>query len=79
MDKAPEIADAWLKIDESLRCVPHYTPSKPQQGIFSKKFLNKTPKELRYIERSVLMKEVKNQNLWNFQIGVQESMSVLYG
>ena len=41
-----------------------------------KQFLNKTPTELRYVERSVFMKEVNNQNLWNFELGSQENMNV---
>ena len=28
-----------------------------------------TPTELRYIERSVFMKEVNNQKLWIFELG----------
>ena len=28
-----------------------------------------------YVERSVFMKEVNNQNLWNFELGSQESMT----
>ena len=43
----------------------------------SNQFLKKTPTELRFIERSVLTKEVKNQNLWNIELGSQESMNVL--
>ena len=41
-----------------------------------KQIINETPTELRYIERSVFMKEVNNQNLWNFELGSQESMNV---
>ena len=32
--------------------------------------------KLRYIERSHFMKDVKNQNLWNFELGSQENMNV---
>ena len=42
----------------------------------SKQILNKTPTELRYVERSVFMKEVKNQNVWNFELGSQENMNL---
>ena len=42
----------------------------------SAQILSKTPTELRYVERSVGMKEVKNQNLWNFKLGSQESINV---
>ena len=37
--------------------------------------MDETPTVDWYIERPVLMKEVKNQNLWNFELGSQESMS----
>ena len=47
-----------------------------QQSILSKQSLNKTPTELRYVERSVFMKEVNNQSLWNFELGSQENMNV---
>ena len=47
-----------------------------QQSIKSKQFLDKTPTELRYFERSVFMKEVNYQNLWNFELGSQENMNV---
>ena len=72
--KAAGITDAgsdhihWYK--------PHYTPSIQQQGVLSKQILSKTPTELRYVEGSVFMKEVNNQNLWNFELGSQESINV---
>ena len=34
------------------------------------------PTELRYNERSVFLKEVNNQNLWNFELGSQGNMDV---
>ena len=48
-----------------------------QQAIMSIQILNKTPTEFRYIERSVFMKEVKNQKLWNFELGSLENLNVL--
>ena len=42
----------------------------------SKQILNKTPTGLRYVERSVFMKEVNNHNLWKFELGSQENMNV---
>ena len=71
------MVDARIKIDHTHWYVPHYRPSIQQQGIISKQILSKTPTELRYIERSVFMKDVNNQNLWNFELGSQESMNVL--
>ena len=47
-----------------------------QQAILSKQILNKTPTELRNVERCVFMKEVNNKNLWNFELGSQEKMNV---
>ena len=37
---------------------------------------DKIPKELRYIERSVFMKEVNTQNLWSSELGTHEYMNV---
>ena len=76
IDKVAGIAEARIKIDHIHWYVPHYTPSMSQQAIMSKQILNKTPTELRYVERSVFMKEVNNQNLWNFELGSQENMNV---
>ena len=70
------IADARTEIDYILWYVPHYTPSIQQQGASSKQISIKTPPELCYIERFGFMKEVNIQNLWNFQLGSQESMNV---
>ena len=66
IDKAGGIADARIRIDPIHWYVPHYLPSIQQQSTLSKQILSKTPTELRYVERSVFMKEVNNQNLWNF-------------
>ena len=77
IDKFAGIADARNKIDHIHWYVPHYIPSISQQAIMSKQILNKTPTELRYVERSVFMKEVNNQNLWNFDLGSQKNMNLL--
>ena len=76
IDKAGGIADARIRIDHIHWYVPHYTPSIQQQSTLSKQILSKTPTELRYVERSVFMKEVNNQNLWNFELGSHEIMKV---
>ena len=65
IDKAVGTADARVKIDHIHWYVPHYTPSIQQKSTLSKQILSKTPTELRYVERSVFMKEVNNQNVWN--------------
>ena len=76
IDKANGIADARIKIDHIHWFIPHFTPSIQQQSILSEQILSKTPTELRYVERSVFMKQVNNQNVWNFELGSQENMNV---
>ena len=56
--------------------VPHYTASFKEQGILTKQIKDKIPTELRFIERSVFMKEVNTQNLWSFELGSQEGVNV---
>ena len=75
-DKVVVIANARIKIDHIHWYVPHYTPSIQQQNILSNQILSKTPTELRYIERSVFMKEEKNQNHWSFELGSQENVNI---
>ena len=41
-----------------------------------KQITDKIPTELRYVERSVCMKEVNTQNLWSFELGTHENMNV---
>ena len=76
LQKAVAIAYARSKIDHIHWYLPDYTPSIQQQGLLAKQILSKTPSELKYVERSVLMKEVNNQKLWNFKLGSQESVNV---
>ena len=76
MDKAAGIADARIKIDHTHWYAPHYTLSVQQQSMLSQQILSKTTMELEYKELSDFMKEVNNQNLWNFELGSQESMNV---
>ena len=76
IDKAGGPADARIKTDYIHWYVLHYIPSMQQQSIISQESLNKTPTELRYVERSVFVKEMNNQNVWNFELGSQENMNV---
>ena len=75
-DKRAGIADARIKIDHTHWYVPYYTPSIQQRGILSKQKISKISTDLRYVERSVFVKEVINQNLWNFELGSQNNMNV---
>ena len=65
IDKYAGIADARPKTDHIHWYVTSYLPSIQQQGILFNQILNRTTTKLRYVERSVFMKEVNNQNLWN--------------
>ena len=76
LDKAAGIAGARIKIEHIHWYIPHYTPSIGQQCILSRQILSKTPTEFRYIERSVSMEEVNNQNFCNFELSSEESMNV---
>ena len=70
------IADARHEIDNIHWFVPQYAHSIAQQSILSKQILIKLLTELRYIERSVLMKKVNNQILLYFKLGSKESTNV---
>ena len=65
-----------IKINGIEWYVPHYTPSIQQQSILSKQILNKTPTEIKYLERSVFMKEVNTQSFWTFELGTQEGINI---
>ena len=73
LNKGNAINNGKNKINAIEWYVPHFTPSTQQQTILSKQILNKTPTEIEYPERSVLMKEVNTQNFWSFELGTQES------
>ena len=70
------MGDKLFGIDHIHWYVLHYTPSNQQQSLLSNQFLKKLPTELRYVERSVFTKEVINQNLWNSELGSQESKNI---
>ena len=76
LNKANATPDGKVKINAIEWYVPHYTPSMSQQTVLSNQIVNKIPTELQYIERSVFMKEVNTQNLWNFEFGTQEGINV---
>ena len=65
-----------IKINSLNWYVPHYTASLKEQGIIMKQLQDKIPTELRYVERSVFMKELNTQNLWSFDLGTQEGKNV---
>ena len=65
-----------IKINSIEWYEAHYTASLKEQGIIMKQITDKIPTELRYVERSVFMKEVNTQNLWGFDLGTHENMNV---
>ena len=76
LNKGNAINNGKVKINGLEWYVPHYTPSVQQQSILSKQILNKTPTQIQYPERSVFMKEVNTQNVWTFELGTQEGVSI---
>ena len=76
LNKGNAINDAKIKINAIEWYVPHYTPSMQQQSILSIQFINKTPTQIQYPERSVFMKEVNTQNSWTFELGTQEGINI---
>ena len=68
--------NAKVKIDSVDCCVPLYTQSLSQEKKLMDQIVQKMPKELRYIERSVFMKKVNTQNLWTFDLATQEGIIV---
>ena len=76
LNKGNAINNGKVKINALEWYVPHYTPSVQQQAILSKQIINKTPTQIQYPERSVFMKEVNTQNVWTFELGTQEGVSI---
>ena len=76
LNKGNAINNGKIRINALEWYVPHYTPSVQQQSILSKQILNKTPTQIQYPERSVFMKEVNTQNVWTFELGTQEGVSI---
>ena len=76
LNRGNAINNGKIKINAIEWYVPHYTPSMQQQAILSKQFINKTPRQIQYPERSVFMKEVNTQNVWTFELGTQEAVNI---
>ena len=76
MNKADATNVGKVKLNAIEWYVPYYAASKSQQAVLSNQIVNRIPTELQYVERSVFMKEVNTQNLWNFELGTQESINV---
>ena len=77
LNKDTATINAKIKINSIDWYVPHFTPNLPQQNILMKEIVNKIPTELRYVERSVLLKKLITQILWISEWGTQEGINFL--
>ena len=75
MNEGNAVTNAKMKMNSIDWCVPTYIPSIEQQNILMKQIVDKTPTELRCIERSVFSKEVITQTFWDFDPGTQEGIN----
>ena len=75
MNKIAAVADTRFKTNHIYWYVAHYTISMQQQDFLSKQVSSKLPRELQHNERSFFLKGINNQNLWNFELGSQESIN----
>ena len=76
LNKGHTINDAKFKINSIDWYFRTYTPSLSQQNIIMSQIVKKVATELHYPEWSVLMKEENTQNLWTFELGIQECINV---
>ena len=76
LKKYNTLNDAKIKINSIEWLITHYIPSVKHSTILMDPIVKKIPTDLHNIERSVFMQEVKNQKTWQFQIGVEEGISI---
>ena len=76
LNKDNAINNAKIKIIAIELYVPHSTPSFSKQAIIFRQISSRTPTELQYVERSVVMKEVVTQTFWTFESRTQEGNNV---
>ena len=76
MNKTNKTAIGKIKIIRIDWNVLHYTASVKEQNVLMNQIIDKIPTELRYVERSVFMKEVNTENIWSFEVGTQEGINV---
>ena len=74
--KAAATNNAKVKINSLDWYIPHYTPNLEEYNKSMLQIKKNTPTLLHYPERSVFMEEVNTQNLWTFELGTQEGISV---
>ena len=76
LNKDNTVALGRVKINSPDWYVPHYTVNLEEYTKLMNQIKKNTPTLLHYVERSVFMKEVNNQNLCTFELGTQEGVNV---
>ena len=76
LNKDNAVAVGRVKINSLDWYVPHYSPNLEEYTNLMTQIKKNSPTLLHYPERSVFMKEVNTQNLWNFELGTQEGVNV---
>ena len=61
-----------IKINNIEWYEPQYRANVKEKGKLMEQIIDKIPTELRYVDTSVFMKEVNNQNLWSFKLGLKK-------
>ena len=77
LNKANATTNAEIKTNSLEWFVPHYTSSVGEYNKLMTQIKQKTPTNLHYPERSVVMKQVNTQNFWTFDLSTQEGINVL--
>ena len=72
LNRATGFPNSKSKISGISCYVTQSTPKVSQQVELSEHLLRKAPTAIYYIKRTVLMKQVKTQNLWTFDIGTRK-------
>ena len=76
LNKDNAVVDGRVKIISLDWYVPHYSPNLEEYTKLMTQIKKNSPTLLHYPERSVFMKQVNTQNLWNFELGTQEGINI---
>ena len=77
LNKDNAINNAKIEINSIHWYVPQYTPSIAKQAILIRQIQSKTPTEVQFFyRRSISLKEVNTESLWNFELGTQVGINV---
>ena len=76
LNKDNIVVNGRVKINSLDWYVPHFSPNLEEYTKLMTQIKKTSPTLFNNIERSVFMKEVKTQNLWTFELGTQEGITV---